>query len=77
VRTKPYTVAGLRRVSCVHCGAPATAQWSLRPCAIGRLGWYALCDAHDLELNTHLLAFLRVPDAGERLAAYIAERTPT
>ncbi len=74
MRTKPYTAAGLRRVACVNCGAPATSQWSLRPCAIGRPGWYALCDAHDLKLNTHILEFLRVPDAAALLTAYAARK---
>lgn len=76
MRTRPYTDAGLQRVPCVVCGEPAAHQWSLRPCAIGRTGWYALCTAHDVELNAHLLAFLRVPDAEALLAAYTAERTP-
>jgi len=70
LRPKPYTPAGLKRQRCVHCGAPATEQWSLRPCAVGRAGWYPLCAEHDLDLNQIVMAFLKLPDAEQRLDAY-------
>lgn len=69
-RPVPYTSIGLARKACAHCGAPANQQWSLRPCAIGATGWYPLCDSCDIELNRVVMAFLRLPDADERLAAY-------
>jgi hypothetical protein len=71
-RSKPYTVVGLARVKCAHCGEPASRQWSLRPCALGRTAWYPLCAAHDLTLNATVLHFLNVPDADALLAAYAA-----
>lgn len=74
MRRRAYTEAGLKRVACVHCGAPSAAQWSLRPCAIGTTGWYPLCIACDVDLNRLVMQFLRLPDAAERLAAYVASR---
>lgn len=74
LRKNPYTEPGLARQKCAHCGAPATEQWSLRPCAIGRTGWYPLCTEHDIELNRITMEFLRLPDAEERLAAYIERK---
>ena len=70
MRRRPYTQAALSRTRCVHCGATAAHQWSLRPCAIGSTGWYALCTACDIELNGLVMAFLKLPDATERLAKY-------
>jgi hypothetical protein len=70
LRPKPYTKAGLRRMPCAHCAKPAARQWSLRPCAIGRMGWYPLCINCDLALNEIVMDFLNVPDRVERLAAY-------
>lgn len=70
MRRKPYTDRGLERLRCIHCSAPATQQWSLRPCAIGAVGWYPLCNACDLSLNALVLHFLRLPDADARLQEY-------
>ena len=75
MRSRPYTEAGLRRRSCVHCGGRAKHQWSLRPCAIGRTGWYPLCTRCDIHLNRIVMAFLRLPDRAERLAAYVERKS--
>ncbi len=72
VRRVPYSEAGLRRRPCAHCGERASRQWSLRPCAIGRVGWYPLCVECDVRLNALVMDFLRLPDRAERLAAYEA-----
>ena len=72
LRPKPYTPAGLARLFCVHCGEKASRQWSLRPCAIGRVGWYPLCINCDVKLNAQVMEFLNVPDRESRLAAYTA-----
>lgn len=74
MRRRAYSEAGLKRVPCAHCGASSVAQWSLRPCAIGTTGWYPLCADCDMELNRLVMEFLRLPDAAERLAAYVASR---
>jgi hypothetical protein len=74
MRRRAYTGVGLRRVPCAHCGEPASEQWSLRPCAIGTTGWYPLCTDCDVELNRVVMEFLRLPDAEERLARYVASR---
>ena len=74
LRSQPYTEAGLARQKCVHCGQPATEQWSLRPCAVGRTGWYPLCLKHDIELNGIVMRFLGLPDAEERLSSYIERK---
>ena len=74
MRSKPYTTTGLARVKCVHCGELARSQWRLRPCAIGRAGWYALCVGCDMDLNRQIMEFLRLPDVEARMAAYAATR---
>jgi hypothetical protein len=70
-RSQPYTDTGLRQRPCAHCGKPSADQWSLRPCAIGRTGWYPLCTDCDVSLNDQVMEFLKVPDREARLAAYI------
>jgi endogenous inhibitor of DNA gyrase (YacG/DUF329 family) len=61
-------------VPCAHCGAPSTAQWDLRPCAIGEERTFGLCREHDIDLNRLVLDFLQVPDRSELLATYEASR---
>jgi hypothetical protein len=73
-RTRPYTDAGLSRVPCAHCGEPSTAEWMLRPCAIGQKRYYGLCRVHDIELNRLTVNFLRVPDADALMERYEASR---
>lgn len=74
-RSQPYTAAGLLRRPCAHCGELASQQWSLRPCAIGRTGWYPLCVDCDVKLNAIVMEFLNVPDREARLAAYVTPAT--
>jgi len=72
MRTKPYTTAGIQRVPCSRCGGTSQRQWSLRPCAIGKTGWYGLCVACDEDLNALVMEFLNVPDREARMEAYRA-----
>jgi hypothetical protein len=75
MRRKPYTVAGISRRACAHCGAPASEQWNLKPCATGRRAWHPLCLACDIALNRLVLIFVRHPGAEEMLAAYEGRKT--
>jgi len=70
LRPKPYTPLGLSRLNCAHCGDQASRQWSLRPCAVGRVGWYPLCVECDVRLNALVMDFLQLPDREERLRQY-------
>lgn len=74
-RTRPYTDAGLCRVSCVRCpDRRASHQWSVQLCANGRRRiWVALCDDCDVLLNRTTLDFIRHPDADALIAAYVGE----
>lgn len=74
-RPKPYTARGLARSKCCQCQRPAKHQWSLRPCAIGRLGWYALCEECDLVLNAMVVKFLNVEDGEQLIRDYAARQT--
>lgn len=73
-RQKPYTEAGLARVPCRRCGKPSSAQWHLRPCALGSgaYAWYGLCREHDLELNRIVVTFMGVPGGEAMLERYAA-----
>lgn len=73
-RPRVYTDRGLKRVGCSRCGAPASEQWQLRACVTGRMLWYPLCLAHDIELNRLVVEFLQVPRGDELLAAYIERK---
>lgn len=76
MRAKPYTVRGLARVPCAHCGDPSAHQWQLKACAAGPGGWFGVCIPCDMALNAMVLRFLRRPNADQLLAAYGAERAP-
>lgn len=68
-RRKPYTQIGIRRVECARprCRRPSRFQWSA--CAIGGR-FIAVCDRHDLEINTWLLTTFRIPGARALLRRY-------
>jgi hypothetical protein len=65
-RKRPYTVAGVRRLSCIRCGQPAEHQWNA--CADGL--WRPLCIHCDLALNRLTLHFMCIPDAKAKLCRY-------
>lgn len=65
-RTKPYTVAGIRRLSCVRCGKPAEYQW--QACADGL--WRPICPDCDVALNAVVLRFMRDPEAEKKIEKY-------
>jgi hypothetical protein len=68
-RTRPYTIAGLRRVPCSRCGAkPSHSTW--QACADGRT-FRALCAPCDALLNWVALDFVGDPERDEKIARYI------
>lgn len=75
-RTRPYTMIGLRRQVCVHCGAQAAEQWSLKACAKGGSShiWRPLCVPCDIELNRLVLTFLAFADAERLVEDYAASK---
>lgn len=66
-RRKPYTAAGIRRLPCFRCGAPAVHQWNV--CADGNL-FRPLCLECDIALNQTVLRFMNDPDRAAKLKAY-------
>lgn len=58
-RTRPYTKAGIARLSCIRCGHfPAHATWSI--CADGNQP-RPLCQKCDVELNRLVLQWAGHP----------------
>lgn len=70
-RKQPYTEAGVRRLGCVRCDAPAVFQWQC--CADGNI-WRPICPPCDVELNAVVLKFMRDPDVVEKVAAYASAK---
>ena len=66
-RRKPYTKIGLKRLSCVRCGDPATHQW--QSCADGNI-WRPVCTACDVKLNLLYLVFMCDPDIDKKIDEY-------
>ena len=67
-RLAPYTEIGLRRLSCIRCGKPATTQWQV--CADGNV-YRPLCRGCDVELNAMVLEWMGDGDVGEKMAKYV------
>ncbi len=65
-RKTPYTAIGIRRLKCVRCGNPATAQWN--SCADGV--YRPVCEECDVEINRIVLRFFRDPEAKAKLRKY-------
>ncbi len=65
-RRTPYTKIGLRRLSCVRCGDPASRQVVF---SIDDL-WRPLCTECDEKLNLLYLVFLNDPDVVVKIAKY-------
>lgn len=70
-RRNPYTAAGILRVKCVRCGAPAVHQWQV--CADGN-NHRPLCLDCDIALNKLVLEWARDPRAREKLSDYAANQ---
>jgi hypothetical protein len=66
-RREPYTAAGIARLKCIRCGAPAAHQWSI--CADGN-NHRPICQPCDIALNRLVLEWLGHPRADELVAAY-------
>lgn len=70
-RSEPYTTAGIRRVPCIRCHAPAVHQWQV--CADGSR-YRPLCLDCDIALNRLVLTWARDPAADEKVRAYEARQ---
>jgi transposase-like protein len=59
-------------MKCAHCNTPrAKHQWKVQACADKRKKrskW--LCTSCDIELNKHVLEFLNIPNAKDKLNEY-------
>ncbi len=68
-RFTPYTAEGIKRVSCLRCGKPATHQWQI--CA-DRNAFRPICVPCDVALNRMVLEFMKFPpvEVSELMHAY-------
>ena len=66
-RRKPYTQAGIERLPCVRCGAPAHASW--QACADNRLH-RPICLRCDIALNELVLQWMGDPDWRAKMKVY-------
>lgn len=69
-RRKPYTEIGIRRTTCVRCGATPSQQWNI--CADGNV-YRPICVECDIEINRLVLEFIGDPDVNPKIKRY-AER---
>lgn len=67
MRTKPYTVIGIRRLPCFRCGAKAEHQWQV--CADGNV-WRPLCRPCDVALNRLVLTWMGDAEVEAKMAVY-------
>jgi len=72
-RRHPYTTAGIARVGCVRCGAPASVQW--RICADDN-HYRPLCLDCDIALNSLVLMWMGHPRAATLLKRYVERMIP-
>lgn len=66
-RKHPYTIRGVRRLPCAHCGQPASGQWQI--CADGNL-WRPMCPRCDVMLNGLALRAMHDPDWVVKMQRY-------
>ena len=66
-RKNPYSKAGLKRLKCVRCGKPASAQWQI--CSDGN-NYRPLCDDCDIDLNRIVLEWAGHPAAADLIEKY-------
>ena len=74
-RKAPYTIRGIRRVPCVHCGQPSHSSW--RSCADNHV-YRPVCWECDLLINRYVLAFMRMPkrEIERKMRTYVRENRP-
>lgn len=72
-RRKPYSMRTIHRIPCASCGKPSSEQWHVRPCALGRYVWKALCLDCDIALNRQTIEFFRLEGGAEMLERYEAK----
>lgn len=70
-RSRPYTVAEMKRRRCYVCGARAIHQWQ---CCANDNRYIPLCLSCDIALNEMALAFFRIPGRATMMAAYRKRR---
>lgn len=61
----------MRRNPCDHCRKrPWDSNWTLRPCAIGRVIKVRLCARCDVILNSMVVRFIKHPQADALIKRY-------
>ena len=66
-RATPYTEAGIKRMKCIRCGEPASAQWQI--CADGNR-YRPLCKPCDIGLNAMVLTYMHDTEVSAKLNRY-------
>lgn len=69
-RREPYTSAGIARLKCIRCNAPARFQWQ---CCADNNNWRPVCRDCDVALNRLVLDWFGHPGAAEKITAYEAK----
>ncbi len=67
MRTKPYTKAGIKRMKCFRCNAPASAQWQI--CSDGNQ-YRPICTECDVKLNRLVVEFMGFKDVDGMMSRY-------
>lgn len=70
-RRRPYTVIGIRRVTCAYRGCRRKGYASWQICADGRV-FRVLCFIHDIALNRLVLEWVGDRNVERKLAKYAA-----
>ncbi len=66
-RKKPYTVIGIKRLTCVRCNKQADFQWSI--CALNN-AYLPICKKCDIGLNRIVLVYMRIANTAGYLKKY-------
>lgn len=66
-RKKPYTNAQIKKIPCLKCGQPSSAQWQI--CADDNIQ-RGICTECDIALNRLVLEWVGDPDTEEKMRAY-------
>ncbi len=69
-RKVPYTMRGIKRIPCVCCGKPSSAQWQM--CSLNNY-FFGFCKECDTKLNALILDFMKVPFREEIMKIYADE----
>lgn len=70
-----YDSRGFIRKTCEVCRKrQASEQWSLTACALGPLGWYAVCIFCDIRFNRQSLEFVGHPHLEQLMTDYVQRK---